>query len=234
MARYLLVHGSCHGAWCWRDVIPELEALGHEATAIDLPSHGSDRTPAKDVTLPMYAEAILAALETPAIVVGHSMAGYPITQAAADRPEVFQRLVYLAAHVPSPGLGLTDMRAIATADALREAIRPSADGVTITFEPSHVEALFYHDCPPGTVEYALEHLTPQPLKPQQTAVENLANASAVQADYIVCSEDRAVPTAYQRNLAAKFPEAHRHEMRSSHSPFFSDPKGLATLLSQMA
>ena len=29
MAEYLLIHGSCHGAWCWRDVIPALEALGH-------------------------------------------------------------------------------------------------------------------------------------------------------------------------------------------------------------
>ena len=39
MARFLLIHGSCHGAWCWRDLLPELAARGHEARAIDLPFH---------------------------------------------------------------------------------------------------------------------------------------------------------------------------------------------------
>ena len=31
MARILLVHGSCHGAWCWRDLIPELTNLAIDA-----------------------------------------------------------------------------------------------------------------------------------------------------------------------------------------------------------
>lgn len=31
--RFILVHGGWHGAWCWRYVIPELEALGHTAAA---------------------------------------------------------------------------------------------------------------------------------------------------------------------------------------------------------
>ena len=38
MARFLLIHGASHGAWCWRDVIPRLAALGHEAQALDLPN----------------------------------------------------------------------------------------------------------------------------------------------------------------------------------------------------
>ena len=38
MAAFLLVHGSCHGAWCWRDVIPALDGLGHSARAVDLRS----------------------------------------------------------------------------------------------------------------------------------------------------------------------------------------------------
>ena len=44
MARFLLIHGAGHGAWCWRAVLPLLRAMGHEAEALDLPSHGSDRT----------------------------------------------------------------------------------------------------------------------------------------------------------------------------------------------
>ena len=37
MALFALVHGSMHGAFCWRDLVPELERLGHRAVAPDLP-----------------------------------------------------------------------------------------------------------------------------------------------------------------------------------------------------
>jgi hypothetical protein len=33
MAEVLLIHGSCHGAWCWRDLIPALAARGHDRGA---------------------------------------------------------------------------------------------------------------------------------------------------------------------------------------------------------
>ena len=37
MMTFGLVHGAWHGAWCWRDVIAELEQRGHDAVAPDLP-----------------------------------------------------------------------------------------------------------------------------------------------------------------------------------------------------
>ncbi len=52
----------------------------------------------------------MAALDAPAIVVGHSMGGYPITAAAERAPERVERLVYLCAYVPAPGMSLADMR----------------------------------------------------------------------------------------------------------------------------
>ena len=91
-ARFLLVHGSCHGAWCWRDVVPALEALGHEAVAIDLPSHGDDPTHYSEVTADMNRDAVLAACSGREIVVGHSMAGYPIAAAAEADPAAMARL----------------------------------------------------------------------------------------------------------------------------------------------
>ena len=39
--RFVLVHGGFHGAWCWSRTIPELQALGHDAIAIDVPGHGA-------------------------------------------------------------------------------------------------------------------------------------------------------------------------------------------------
>jgi len=87
MSEIVLVHGSGHGAWCWRDVVPVLEALGHDRRAIDLPSHGDDPTPLEQVTLERYADAVLAAITGRAVVVGHSMAGFPISLAAEIAPD---------------------------------------------------------------------------------------------------------------------------------------------------
>src|SRR5713226_8538964 len=37
---FLLVHGACHGAWCWEEVAGRLRARGHRVAALDLPGHG--------------------------------------------------------------------------------------------------------------------------------------------------------------------------------------------------
>jgi len=54
MNSYVLIHGACHGAWCWEKVIPLLTQKGHKALAIDLPGNGQDKTPIKEITLKKY------------------------------------------------------------------------------------------------------------------------------------------------------------------------------------
>ena len=76
MTDILLIHGSCHGAWCWSEVLAELDALGHTARAIDLPGHGNDPTQRETVTLDAYADAILSAIDGPTMVVGHSTGAF--------------------------------------------------------------------------------------------------------------------------------------------------------------
>src|SRR5690242_8929821 len=98
MSRFVLVHGAWHGAWCWDKVVPLLEIKGHSAHAIDLPGHGRDLTPTAEVTLERYVERVCQALVAepePAVLVGHSMSGMVITQAAERCPEHIQMLVYL-------------------------------------------------------------------------------------------------------------------------------------------
>ena len=49
MADFLLIHGTCHGVWCWRDMVAPLTALGHTVRSIDMPGHGGDTTPLNEV-----------------------------------------------------------------------------------------------------------------------------------------------------------------------------------------
>jgi pimeloyl-ACP methyl ester carboxylesterase len=219
MQPILLIHGSCHGAWCWRDTLPFL----NNAAAIDLPGHGQDKTPIADVTLDLYVEAILDAITTPAVLVGHSMAGYPITAAALRAPEKIARLVYVCAYVPKSGQSLADMRRAGPRQPLLEAIETSADRQSFRFRPEMVADKLYHDCPPETVNYALAHLGPQAIKPQSTPIT--FDQVIPPRRYILCREDRAIPPEYQVRMSQGWADT-RH-MACSHSPFFAQPETLA-------
>ena len=181
MSNFLLIHGSCHGAWCWDDLIPALKALGHTARAIDLPSHGADKTPVKDVTLDLYARTIIDAIDTPVTLVGHSMAGYPITAAANLAPEKIDKLVYLCAYFPIGGKTLGDMRRMAPSQPLLGAIRILEDRISFEIDPAMAAEKFYHDVDPARAAWAVGNLCPQPIKPQETP---LAVTQSVLRHYI--------------------------------------------------
>lgn len=234
MAEVLLIGGSCHGAWCWRDVLPALAALGHRARALDLPGQGADQTPVAAVTLDSYAQTIVAALDGPTILVGHSMAGYPISRAADLAPGRVAALVYVCAYVPAPGLSLADMRRAWPEQPLRAAIRSAPDGQSFSFSDELLEDRFYHDCPPGTVAFARANLRPQPIAPQSTPVVPGAGFAAAPKYYIRCLQDRAIPPAYQERMCADFPANRVSTLNTSHSPFFAAPGALADRLDRIA
>lgn len=233
----LLIHGSCHGAWCWRDVLPELAARGISARAIDLPGHGADTTPLADVTLDSYAAAIeSAALDMGGrvVLVGHSMAGYAISAAAVRNPGVIEKLIYLCAYLPVSGHSLTEMRQMGPRQPLLPAIRKTPDEIAFTFDPAMAQDLFYHDCPLGTLDYALAHLTPQAILPQATKLDLGPAFKALEKHYIRCADDRAIPPEYQETMRDKLPENCKHDLPASHSPFFSMPDRLADMLVRIA
>lgn len=234
MAEFLLIHGACHGAWCWRDMIAPLADLGHTTRTIDMPGHGSDMTPKDEVTLEMCAKAILAASTPDTLIVGHSWGGYPISAAAEIDPDGMRGLIYLCAYVPISGMAMSDMRKLAKRQPLVDAINRSPDGTTFTFAEDRVRDLFYHDCPDEAVDYAMPLLREQIVKPQATPLTVTDRFAGVPKSYIRCAFDGAIPPEFQLELAKDFPEDRLFHMQSAHSPFFSNPKGLAAMLDQIS
>ncbi|WP_102107496.1 alpha/beta fold hydrolase [Oceaniglobus roseus] len=237
MANFLLIHGSGHGAWCWRDVLPLLEEMGHDARAIDMPGSGDDPTPAAEVTLQGYVDAIAAALDGfdgPVHLLGHSLGGVAITQASEVAADRIAKLIYLCAWVPVNGQTARDMRQAAGCKMLMDATRFSADGLTTFFADHEVEALFYHDCPPETVAFAKERLRPQPIAPSTTPVALTEGGNGVPRVYILCGKDRAIPAAAQRDMTEGWRPGTVHRLETGHSPFFADPEALADLLHDIA
>lgn len=231
MSDFLLIHGSCHGAWCWDDLIPHLTARGHTARAIDLPSHGQNTTPAGEVTLDLYARAIVAAIDTPVILVGHSMAGYPITAAAALAPDKISALVYLCAYVPMAGKSLADMRRMAPSQPLLDAIIVDEARLTFRVDPAKAAEKFYHDVAPDRAAWAIAQLCPQPILPQETP---LVPTHTLPRHYLRCSDDRTIPPEFQTTMTADWPAGTVADLPTSHSPFLSDPALLAQHLDRIA
>jgi pimeloyl-ACP methyl ester carboxylesterase len=87
-----------HGIWadgsCFRKVIPELQALGHQCIAVQ---YGLD-TLAGDIAA---VRAALGRVSSPAILVGHSYGGQVISAAGNDNRVL--GLVYIAALAPDDG-----------------------------------------------------------------------------------------------------------------------------------
>ena len=230
MAEFLLIHGSGHGAWCWRDMLPLLNRSTHRARAIDLPAHGADETPVSEVALDDYIDAILDAIDQPVILVGHSLAGMFISATAERAPQKIARLVYLCAWVPQDGQSALDVRASAPRQLLLDAMVRAPDGLSTSFDPAKVQAKFYQDCPPGTLEFALQNLCWEPTAPSNTPVHLGPNYAGVPRSYIRCLQDQAIPPEFQVTLSNDWPASDIFQMSCGHSPFFARPDQLAELL----
>lgn len=105
--RFVLVHGVCHGAWCWYKVKPHLEAAGHTVTAVDLAASGISTTRVEEIqSLQDYSKPLLEFLsslgsdEEKVIIVAHSMGGIPAALAADIFPHKIAAIVFLASSMP--------------------------------------------------------------------------------------------------------------------------------------
>jgi pimeloyl-ACP methyl ester carboxylesterase len=241
--RFVLVHGGFHGAWCWSRVIPELEALGHEAIAIDLPGHGTRRD--ESSTLQNRPQAIIDAMQPGDVLVGHSGGGYDITLAADAVPEKVSHLIYLAAALPLEGRPLIEASGGRPADEVQQEgrtqlmsdetgmmqfVRLNDRGRMECCDFEAVWDFFYHDVDEATARWAYSQLTPAPVEFLLTPL-HLKNfwKAELPRSYILCLQDRAAPLSLSRVFCARL-GVEPLTIDASHSPFLSMPAATAKLL----
>ncbi|ANM61447.1 acetone-cyanohydrin lyase [Arabidopsis thaliana] len=104
---FVLVHGACHGAWCWYKVKPLLEALGHRVTALDLAASGIDTTRSiTDIsTCEQYSEPLMQLMtslpnDEKVVLVGHSFGGLSLALAMDKFPDKISVSVFVTAFMP--------------------------------------------------------------------------------------------------------------------------------------
>ncbi|KAB2634779.1 hypothetical protein D8674_038199 [Pyrus ussuriensis x Pyrus communis] len=74
---FVLVHGSCFGAWSWYKLVTLIRSSGHNVTALDLAASGVDPRQAKDLrSISDYLKPLkdfMEAVDGKVILVGHSL-----------------------------------------------------------------------------------------------------------------------------------------------------------------
>jgi pimeloyl-ACP methyl ester carboxylesterase len=232
MTTFLLVHGSWHGAWCWEKLAPRLRAMGHVVVANDLPGHGDDKTPWWRVTMSAYARAVREAARPHGrvVLVGHSMGGVVITQAANLEPALFAGLIYVCAFVPKPGETLIGL---ARKDAVWRGFKvPRYRFGTITVDPARAKETFYNTCSDADASAAIARLCPQPMPATLEPVAKPREPVPPKA-YVECTQDRTISIGSQRWMHSRFEMKRVVTLESDHSPFYAVPDDLAAKIAEL-
>ena len=112
---YVLVHGSCHGAWSWYKIVALLKSSGHKVTALDLAASGINPKQVGDLrSISEYFQPLRDFMESlPAdervVLVGHSLGGLAISQAMEKFPEKVSVAVFVTASMPGPTLNISTL-----------------------------------------------------------------------------------------------------------------------------
>jgi hypothetical protein len=228
---FALIHGGAHGGWCWEEVVPELERLGHASVAPDLPFENESAGALE------WARVVVDALEGvdgDVVVVGHSLAGLCVPVVASLRP--VRRMVFLGAMVPVPGAIYLDYLAtephavtFAAASSLADGEVPDNDS-GVGWEDAR--AGFYHDLDEPVARRAWERLRPQSATvfTERCPIDVWPD---VPATSIVMTDDRAVGVEWSKRVARDRIGADLIELPGSHSPFYSRPAELAAVLAAL-
>jgi pimeloyl-ACP methyl ester carboxylesterase len=226
---YVLVHGAFAGAWTWERVVPLLEADGSTVLTLDLPGHGDDSTPVADATLDAYTAKVVALIDSasePVVLVGHSMGGLVVSQAAEARPEKIEKLVYLAAFLAEDGASLLTASAGDTESTLQTYVTIGTDSVTLA--PEGVLGAFCTDCNDADAQAIVDHLEPEPLAPFTTPIHTTAEKwGSVPRFYIETLQDKAIGPARQKQFYTALPCEKVVSLSTGHAPFLTQPDALA-------
>jgi pimeloyl-ACP methyl ester carboxylesterase len=232
MTDFLLIHGGCHGAWCWEPLIAALAELGHRGHAFDLPGAGADPTPRREVTVERCLAAVSAFTEQRGlddfVLVGHSIAGLLLPGIALRHPGQIVEVVFLAAVVLDRGERVIDFIPESRRPTYFEMADASEDRtIHVGFEEAwrrYFDGLSEEDA-----RACFARLTPQPFGVYLEPATVSARELAVPKRYVVCRRDVTFPPELCRRLGRKL-GGDVVEIDAGHGAMLSHPKPLARLL----
>lgn len=240
MARFVLVHGAFGGAWSWEPVVGPLEAAGHTVETLDLPGGGDDTTPLEEITLDACAERVCSVLVSrpePAVLVGYSMGGAVVTEAAGRCPDRVASMIFTCAFMPANGQSLLDLTQLPEGkdDMIQANIVVEGEPPVARLPDEAALAAIYNCCPPEAAAEAVARRRPQAVAVFATPVSvDEKRLASIPRSYVLTAQDNSIPPALQRRMIAEHPCERVIELDADHCPQLSATNELVAALDELA
>jgi len=218
----VLVHGGFVDASGWENVYGALKRDGYRVSVVQNPTSSL----AEDVAA---TRRVLAALDGPAILVGHSYGGAVITEAGND-PRV-EGLVYVAAFAPDKGESVASLIKDPPPGAPVPPILPSQDGYLL-LDKAKFPASFAADVDAEKAAFMADSQVPWGVDALSGTISEPAWRKKP-SWYLVATDDRMIPPPAQR-LMSKRAGATVVEHSGSHAIYVSQPEVVAALIERAA
>ncbi|KAL9265646.1 Salicylic acid-binding protein 2-like protein [Drosera capensis] len=237
---FVLIHGVCHGAWCWYKLIPLLEKAGHRATAVDMAASGINMKSIHELKgIRDYTEPLLKFLEElpqdeKVVLVGHSYGGVNVALATEIFPEKIEVEIYVAAimsstaHQPSYVVdkfleteeGFLDSEFKCDGD-------PAESLTTVIFGPKCMALQLY--CLQLRPSSVFQHELPKGITLSEKGY------GSVRRVYVTCDQDRTITLNFQHWMIEESGASEVKELKGSdHMPMFCMPQELCNYLVDIA
>lgn len=227
----VLVHGAFADSSSWNGVIKRLKEDGYPvvAAANPLRSLSSDAASVKN---------LLASIDGPVVLAGHSYGGAVISNAAYGSDKV-KALVYADAFLPDKGESANELAQKFPGSVIGESLRPvpitNPDGsqdVDLYIDQSKFHQAFAADVPARTAD--LMAVTQRPAT--GTALNEPSGEPAwktIPSWALVGTNDQIIPPKLQVYMAGRA-HAHVEKIESSHAVTVSHPDAVAHIIEEAA
>lgn len=235
MSDFVLVHGTWHGAWCWREVAVILESRGNRVFAPCLAGVGERASePGRNIRLYDHIDDVVQVFVQEDLrevtLVGHSYGGMVITGAADKCRDRIAQLVYLDAFVPASGQSLRDILGADMTLPILEMAHSLNGGTHLpVLLPPAAMVNFEGDA----LDAFMERLTPHPLMTYLEPVI-LSQPPHEQRSFIFCSKSGLDLFTANADRAKEDLSWQYFEAEAPHDLMLSDPSALAALLEEIA
>jgi len=223
----VLVHGAFAESASWNGVIERLTANGIDTLAVANPL----RSLVGDAA---YLRDVIATIDAPIVLVGHSYGGMVITEAASDLDKV-AALVFVAAFAPETGETALELSGRFPGSTLGDAISTyptTAGGNEFAIRADAFHRQFAADVPDATA--ALMAATQRPVTEAAltTGLPTEAPAWKQRPSWFVFGDsDLNIPVELHRQLAARAESRGTRELAgASHALSVSAPDAVASVV----
>jgi pimeloyl-ACP methyl ester carboxylesterase len=222
VSTFALIPGGGGDPWEWHRLAPELEARGHEALAIRLPS-GDDNAGWSE-----YADAVVDALgdRQDIVIVAESMGAFTAPIVCTRRP--VDLLVLVNAMIPVPGETFNAWWSNSDSGSARREYHAN-----IGLEPADADddaVIYYHDLPAGLREEPLARTWQDQSTTPLDEPWPLPAWPDVPTRVLAGRHDRMFPLEFQRRVARERLGIDIDEIDGGHMVAISNPSELADLL----